>query len=593
MAAMVASIPLPAVLKVKCDEDVRRFILHEAPTHESVMQLIAEAWPEFFGEGAGRRSQVKYTDDEGDLCTLTLQTFADFLSLQAQTEPGKKPLLKLEALPVRPQAQATPADAPPGLPPPPPQPEPRLEPAAADEEEEEEEQEDGAWAGHGGCHFLPWRLTASLQALRESGVLTDPMLASLVAQWLPMLTQRVARKADKIGHMTRSGLSGTCRTLLEALEACCGRCAGLDRFRAPLREALAAEPGPENLGETLLGLLKALQAEPFAARVAFVGQAAEQLMHVLEQLEGPLHERPNWSADQFVARAVHPGVTCDSCGVSPILGPRFKCERCHDYDLCGNCYPHKEALHAEQGGAEHPFRCMLKGGKGGKGWCKGAHKGAFWAAMMAGPGFKHGADAAQQFAWHPQPEFQQGQEQPWPQPPWEQPSGFEGFGDWFKGCGKGPKGHKGWKGWRGFKGCKSSGKGSQADPLQHFMQHMATHFQQQQQHQQQHQQQQHQQQEEDLPQQQQDVPQPEHEQPGQLEPQKPPAHSEGEVAPVAEKAEASMETEDPAKEPEPEQSVEDKLAMLRAMGLGSDEVNRELLVANGGDCTKVAQLLTE
>merc|ERR1719203_473569 len=96
----------------------------------------------------------------------------------------------------------------------------------------------------------------------------------------------------------------------------------------------------------------------------------------------------------------HHGVSCDGCGATPLLGPRFKCENCHDYDLCGNCFPHKEALHNDHDG-KHSFHCQLKGSmkgyKGlGKGWGKGWGKGcaasgkglgagigkAFWAAMV-------------------------------------------------------------------------------------------------------------------------------------------------------------------------------------------------------------------
>jgi len=34
---------------------------------------------------------------------------------------------------------------------------------------------------------------------------------------------------------------------------------------------------------------------------------------------------------------IHEGVTCDGCGVIPIVGTRFKCSVCHDYDLCEKC----------------------------------------------------------------------------------------------------------------------------------------------------------------------------------------------------------------------------------------------------------------
>jgi len=37
--------------------------------------------------------------------------------------------------------------------------------------------------------------------------------------------------------------------------------------------------------------------------------------------------------------AVHVGVTCDGCGVSPISGPRFNCTVRANYDLCDKCQP--------------------------------------------------------------------------------------------------------------------------------------------------------------------------------------------------------------------------------------------------------------
>lgn len=44
-------------------------------------------------------------------------------------------------------------------------------------------------------------------------------------------------------------------------------------------------------------------------------------------------ERP--SADS--SKVVHQHVTCDGCGVAPIVGFRYKCIICNDFDFCDKC----------------------------------------------------------------------------------------------------------------------------------------------------------------------------------------------------------------------------------------------------------------
>lgn len=34
----------------------------------------------------------------------------------------------------------------------------------------------------------------------------------------------------------------------------------------------------------------------------------------------------------------HPGITCDGCGVAPIVGYRYHCKDCPNHDVCENCY---------------------------------------------------------------------------------------------------------------------------------------------------------------------------------------------------------------------------------------------------------------
>ena len=48
-------------------------------------------------------------------------------------------------------------------------------------------------------------------------------------------------------------------------------------------------------------------------------------------------------------RHVHPSVQCDGCGMHPLIGPRYKCAVCKDFDLCESCF--NGAVHASEG---HP-----------------------------------------------------------------------------------------------------------------------------------------------------------------------------------------------------------------------------------------------
>eukprot|EP00929_Paragymnodinium_shiwhaense_P051552 TRINITY_DN25924_c0_g1_i4.p1 TRINITY_DN25924_c0_g1~~TRINITY_DN25924_c0_g1_i4.p1 ORF type:complete len:454 (-),score=25.37 TRINITY_DN25924_c0_g1_i4:252-1613(-) len=44
------------------------------------------------------------------------------------------------------------------------------------------------------------------------------------------------------------------------------------------------------------------------------------------------------------AQLSHPA-TCDNCGMGPIVGKRFKCDKCDDYDLCESCHTRRENIH--------------------------------------------------------------------------------------------------------------------------------------------------------------------------------------------------------------------------------------------------------
>jgi len=375
----ISSIELPATLKVTCGDDNLRFTLNEEPSYVSIMEFIAEAWPQLGLNGKSTDSKIslKYIDDEGESCTLTPMTFADFLQLQGMVAVGKKPVLKLQIDKNLVQSGQTAA--------------PEQQPTRGWEQNCGNHQ---GFPDKSDAHAGPKKLLMMVLLLKKGGVLTPAMLASVSAQWLPMLILRVNGKVDKIGHWASNGLSNEFHCLLAALQDCSAQVPELEQFQAPLKSVLTGEPGPQNIGEMLLEFLKAVQSLNFTARMSFLQKVAKRVLPVLDQFEFiPMTSMMPAPPGLFE----HLGVTCDGCGVSPLLGPRFKCETCANYDLCGNCYPHRESLHADHGAARHSFHCQLRGGgkgggKGCKGWgkgCKGFGKGfgkgikrAIWAAMF-------------------------------------------------------------------------------------------------------------------------------------------------------------------------------------------------------------------
>lgn len=44
---------------------------------------------------------------------------------------------------------------------------------------------------------------------------------------------------------------------------------------------------------------------------------------------------------------VHEGVLCDECGANPLVGFRYKCMTCPDYDICGGCKPNTSHNHLD------------------------------------------------------------------------------------------------------------------------------------------------------------------------------------------------------------------------------------------------------
>ncbi|EEQ99491.1 hypothetical protein Pmar_PMAR025881 [Perkinsus marinus ATCC 50983] len=69
-----------------------------------------------------------------------------------------------------------------------------------------------------------------------------------------------------------------------------------------------------------------------AAKVARACTAATEAL--TQQPSAPVVKEDNSTVDA----GVNWGIECDLCGELPIVGPRYKCTICPDYDLCEKCY---------------------------------------------------------------------------------------------------------------------------------------------------------------------------------------------------------------------------------------------------------------
>jgi len=66
----------------------------------------------------------------------------------------------------------------------------------------------------------------------------------------------------------------------------------------------------------------------------------EEIQAALARVNLPKH-----SIEMPAEGELHEGVTCDGCGAVPIIGPRYKCSVCENFDFCPNCEAMKPHEH--------------------------------------------------------------------------------------------------------------------------------------------------------------------------------------------------------------------------------------------------------
>jgi hypothetical protein len=127
----------------------------------------------------------------------------------------------------------------------------------------------------------------------------------------------------------RPQLSAACTSILSRLPpAMVGCLAHVDATRLDELDLSQLEPELPAIAELLVSFLNG-SSHPFAL--------LPKLMSLAQTCSAARVPGP------------HHGVICDGCGASPIVGARFKCTVCPDYDLCEAC--EEQNLHD----ADHPM----------------------------------------------------------------------------------------------------------------------------------------------------------------------------------------------------------------------------------------------
>eukprot|EP00439_Symbiodinium_sp_Y106_P087091 s29_g39.t1 len=368
-----------AVLKVTYQSEVRRCLLASVrPSFEEITESIAKLFPE------AKDCTARYLDEDGDACTLCEASLSDFLAQAASgvnmANATGKMVLRLELVSL-PQAPALPEALPPKE-------APEASPKDMAQAFEVNLPSDGLLHGKGTgckgkgksgkgkagwkgrCHNeqeheeneeWPWWNWYARQQWFHTGAahsvaaaLSPQVLASAFVCELPRMVTKVREQVPEALGQPLCNALGFLPALSEALQELWSL---LGRNKLQAEKHLGrflAEVTPENGGQFLLAFLSELEAMDFQDKLNLMATFFESQHDRLHKVFWRLKQRLPF----LPGLLEHPGVHCDGCGATPLLGPRFKCVSCPDYDLCGVCYANR--LHLHGGDCDtHDFTCNL------------------------------------------------------------------------------------------------------------------------------------------------------------------------------------------------------------------------------------------
>ena len=89
------------------------------------------------------------------------------------------------------------------------------------------------------------------------------------------------------------------------------------------------------------------EEDPEIIKPNFQDKIVNELNNIKEYIHENILKFPG--IKPTVPSITHSGVKCDGCGMCPIVGARYKCAVCEDFDYCANCEEAYSTVH------QHPF----------------------------------------------------------------------------------------------------------------------------------------------------------------------------------------------------------------------------------------------
>lgn len=95
---------------------------------------------------------------------------------------------------------------------------------------------------------------------------------------------------------------------------------------------------PEMSGQLDVSTEVAPEPEPMSEEDAMAAKRAEIMAKVAAAKAAQAQQEKEEEKLDATKFGTHKSITCDGCGVVPIVGYRWRCRSCKNHDLCDTCY---------------------------------------------------------------------------------------------------------------------------------------------------------------------------------------------------------------------------------------------------------------